>query len=316
MAKKKRKPLRKMKARRKLQKQRSPITLQTVSRDVDVVEDGYRIVGPAQAMMDYAKPLLERMDMEGEDDLNKAMSITQLCWNLALTKDKNEQVTMKKEVVKQVDLPDAESFVDSMIERHKKMFPELGKTLSFYIKERVIDEPVDFEPFDESTLDLKDEILPATKTEVKLAQKLEEIDASVLDDDWERIEKSFFNFQEKIVGCYFSWCIEKGVPENIAGDLSFAVDRFLDFVYRYDNGTLKTVKAAALREFMRTFFIRKCWAEPEGMSAMPTALKLFTQYLGEKDILTSTNKITRIVEAEKEIFLENLRDYNNPQSSP
>lgn len=42
--------------------------------DVPLVENGYRIVGTAQAMVDYAKPLLDKA--ESEEDFNKGFMLT------------------------------------------------------------------------------------------------------------------------------------------------------------------------------------------------------------------------------------------------
>ena len=70
---------RKSKSRKPKKRKPSPINPLLYSKSkprVPVVEDGFRIVGPAQAVMDYAKPVIEIMG-ESEKALQTALNFAQ-----------------------------------------------------------------------------------------------------------------------------------------------------------------------------------------------------------------------------------------------
>ena len=81
----------------------------------------------AEAFVAYAQPLLDQTD-GSEEQLNKAMSISQLCYNLALFPDEQRD-TVLAETQKSCGMDDAEfadfrrSVIDPMIRRHEEMFP-------------------------------------------------------------------------------------------------------------------------------------------------------------------------------------------------
>src|SRR5262249_34881407 len=78
-------------------------------------------------MLAYAQPLLDHTD-GSMDHLNKALAISQCCWNLAIMPE-DAQADVLREMQTQFQMDDAEfaSFRDlmiiPMIERHKEMFP-------------------------------------------------------------------------------------------------------------------------------------------------------------------------------------------------
>jgi len=185
------------------------------------------------------------------------------------------------------------------------MFPEVGKTPSFYIKERVIDIEK-FEPFDESTVRIKEDIIPPTKQERKLAERLHKIDPS---EDEAKVSE----WQNEVVSCYAEWCSAKGVPGDRVDDFAYAVSAYLGFLSNYYGEVPSTdTSAEAVEEFMHTHFIRKTWMESEKKSVMPCALRLFMQYLDEKDIVSGTERVRKIIESEQNTFLENLKLYTDP----
>jgi len=280
------------------------ISMLTVSRDVPVAQDGYRIIGPAQAMMDYAKPLIDESLSQGQ--FNKAMTFAQLCWNLAVLEHRDpKEFEKRRRELANYDMPDAEDKIDMMVERHHQMFPDIGKTPSFYIKERVIDVE-EYEPFDESTLHISEDKIPPTKREMKLAETLRKTD---LIEDEDELSK----WQDDVVDCYAEWCIAKGVPNNLVGHFVYAVSSYLGFLSNYhDEVPSDYIPAEAVREFMRTFFIRKTWGKAQGKSVMPCALKLLMQYLDEKGIASGTKRIRNIIESEQDTFQKNLKLYTDP----
>lgn len=86
------------------------------------------------AIVAYAQPLLDQTDGSLEQ-LNKAMTISQLCWNLALApEDSRDQLLSEVRPTLQMDeaMFDAfrRSIIDPMIQRHQEMFPQMHGRLS------------------------------------------------------------------------------------------------------------------------------------------------------------------------------------------
>lgn len=81
----------------------------------------------AEAIVAYAQPLLDQTD-GSEEQLNKALSIGQLCWNLALLpEDERDQMLSGMRPSLHMDQDQFEEFrrtiIDPMIRRHHEMFP-------------------------------------------------------------------------------------------------------------------------------------------------------------------------------------------------
>jgi len=273
--------------------------------DVPLVDDGYRIVGPAQAMVDYAKPLMD--ETESEEDLHKALKLAQVLWNLALLgrRDPEEFEKQKKELADGMDIPEADSLIKTMIGRFERMFPYVGREPAFYVRERVIDIE-EYEPFDESTLHISEDKIPPTRKEMKLAETLRKIDP---DED----ESDLVKWQDRVLDCYVEWCIAKGVPEDTVAHFAYNVNSYLDFLNSYSRETVSAdTPAEVVQEFMRTHFIRKTSSPAQRKTTMPFALKLFMKYLDEKGIVSGTENVRQIVESEQDDFQENLKLFVNP----
>lgn len=83
----------------------------------------------ADAFVAYAQPLIDMTD-GSQEQLNKAMAITQLCWNLALQpEDEQEQLLSDVRPGLHMDEDEFNEFRASvlvpMIQRHREMFPLL-----------------------------------------------------------------------------------------------------------------------------------------------------------------------------------------------
>ena len=283
-----------------------PIILPTqeLMRDMPIVEDGYRIVGPAQAMVDYAQPLMGEAD--SEEELNDVFQTVQLCWSLAITqrREPEEFDRLKKKAISDLDVPEPEELLDMMIERFDLMFPDLGRRPSFYVKERVIDVE-EYEPFDESTLHISKNKIPPTEQEIGLAKTMTEIDP---DDESELME-----WLGELVDCYAKWCDAKGVPDDKIWSFGFAVSFYLDFLRNYYGEVVSAdTPREVVKEFMHVNFIRKTAEAAAEKTMMPCALKLFMQYLDEKGIVTGTKRIVRIIESEQDAFQKALKLYTDP----
>ena len=88
----------------------------------------------AEALVAYAQPLLDQTD-GSEEQLNKAFTISQLCFNLALLPEDSRDTTLS-EMRPALKMDDEEfdafrrSIVAPMIRRHQEMFPQMHRRVS------------------------------------------------------------------------------------------------------------------------------------------------------------------------------------------
>jgi hypothetical protein len=88
----------------------------------------------AEAIVAYAQPLLDQTDGSLEQ-MNKAMSISQVCWNLALLpEDGRDKLLSELRPTLHMDedqfIDFRRSIIDPMIRRHHEMFPLLHQRRS------------------------------------------------------------------------------------------------------------------------------------------------------------------------------------------
>ena len=82
--------------------------------------------GIADAIAEYGKPLLEGTDGSHEQ-VQMALNMTQLCWNMALEPEAQRDALLEK-VLAETDVPEdmkgrLRQVIGPMIERHQQMFP-------------------------------------------------------------------------------------------------------------------------------------------------------------------------------------------------
>ena len=88
----------------------------------------------AEGVVAFAQPLIDQTDGSYEQ-LNKAMSISQLCWNLALQPE-DERDQMLSEMRPSLNMDEGQfddfrrSIIDPMIRRHLEMFPLMHRLSS------------------------------------------------------------------------------------------------------------------------------------------------------------------------------------------
>lgn len=84
----------------------------------------------AEAMMEYAEPLLERAD-GSQEYMEKAVTLAQTCWNLALLPE-TERETFLEQMRPTLGMDEEEfqefkeDVIEPMINRHHEMFPGLS----------------------------------------------------------------------------------------------------------------------------------------------------------------------------------------------
>jgi hypothetical protein len=87
--------------------------------------------GPAQQMMDFIEPLMEKARADGEEATNRIMSFGVIFWNLAIMngEDREEALTKAEAALNGTD-DDRTAFRNvalAMIARHEAMFPWLHR---------------------------------------------------------------------------------------------------------------------------------------------------------------------------------------------
>ena len=88
----------------------------------------------AESMVVYAQPLLDETDGSHEQ-MQNALSIAQMCWNLALLPEKEQKDSLAKmRPALEMNATEFADFCNSvvipMIKRHREMFPNMSRLTS------------------------------------------------------------------------------------------------------------------------------------------------------------------------------------------
>jgi hypothetical protein len=279
--------------------------------------EGFRSISMAQAMMEYAKPLIEFID-DDEKSLNKAMEMSTVLWNCAISVQRgSEDKTLKKEILKTLrktlglDKDEVQKLFTKMVERHSYLFPQdvqpkPGLPFMFIRKElRYL-----IRPFDYKKLVLSKEIFPPDQNDRDVIDKIKRLDTYISERaDYGTFENFFLSLKDECEDLFEKWLIAKGLRGD-ARDYSFCLSTYLDFIYGYLHDeivTLKSVPDIYFIEFFEDFLLRKMMVEPNEYVYWPPALKLFYQFLHEKGYLDNHKKIIEKIEKIEPYFMEVLK---------
>jgi hypothetical protein len=292
-----------------------------VRRDVPIVdEDGCRIVGPAQAAMDYAKPIWDQVKPGSQCDAQKALNLGMALWNLALEEQRGERhPDLRAQIVEGVaeaGIPSPEEFVGMMIERHRAMFPDAGRgTGGFYERERVIDPLPDWVPFNEGGLPAGPGALAGTEADTKALSAFREYDMLIAEGKADSLENAFPRLIKATGEAFDRWLERSGIAEQDAGRCWEIVDNFLSFLSRYRGEPLFGNPDRAVSEFLMTWLFRKARLDACTHSAAPAALVLLGRYL---DALGHSRglegRMRNACEPLRTPFRETLERYYGPPS--
>lgn len=293
----------------------NPPEIVQVLGDVPIVEDGFRMVSPAQAMMNYAAPLREALgELDSVDELNNVLYLSQVCWNLALSDDDE----MKYDVIdqfKEIGFDDAEQVVEMMILRHRQMYPDEHERdsggIGFYLKERLIDPPQEYVPFKESKLEINEVEVDRNEDDEEISKILLRLNENLPDENINTEDLSF-DFSDKASARFAFWCQQKGIQTEVVEAFLIGVERFIHYASQYVCESLDSISSKSIHEFMNQHFICKVHASPEDMSAMPVGLIWFYRFLTEQKIIQPERRIIEDIESEKLSFQRNLRKYHFP----
>src|SRR5688572_18682171 len=163
------------------------------------VPKGFRPISMTQAMIEYAAPIMAYVEDGTVQDPNDALQIGVQLWNFTLPKVPVPQRPSRRAIVDnirttlQMDREEAEAFFDRMVERKAYLFPDEiqpeGSMTMFMRKE------VEYliTPFEESQLNLSDEVVPPDRDDETFLAALRHLDARIdAGDDYGDWESDFF----------------------------------------------------------------------------------------------------------------------------
>ena len=279
--------------------------------------EGFRSIGMAQAMMEYAKPLMELRE-GNQEDFEGPVQTAMLLWNYALSVEEGrENRKIEKDILKAImgsfglDKAAARALFAKMTERRSHLFPPdiqpRGSPFMFIRKEvRHI-----IRTFDYDTLSgLSDKSIPADDKDQALVDRIKELDHHMRTGaDYEEYEDLFFSLKDDCQGRFEKWLVDKGMKKD-PWEFSSCLHTFLDFIYGYmhdDIVILKSIPDIYFVEFFEDFLLRKMMAEPNEYVYWPPALKLFYRFLHEKGYIESPAKIIEAIGKVEPYFIEVLR---------
>ena len=254
---------------------------------------GFRPISTTQAMMEYAAPIMAYVEDGTVADPNDALQVGLLLWNSTLPevpvamRQSRREIVAQIETTLQMDRPEAEAFYDEMIERKAYLFPDEvqpeGIPMTMFMRKEV---EYLITPFEESQLNLSDEIIPPNGDDATFVKALEELDARIdFGEDYGDWESDFFEMKDLCCERYHHWLRAKGVPETFSQQLSFCIEPYLTFIYQYDAGSVLDIWPDAMEEFFMDWLMRKVMVKPPEYTQWPPALRLFYRFLSEKGYL-------------------------------
>lgn len=278
--------------------------------------EGFRSISMSQAMMEYAKPLMEQL--EDKEDFNTAFQAAMVFWNYALVVERGERDDkLEQKIHKTVksafslDKDAADALIEKMVERYSYLFPhdvqpDPGLPFMFIRKEvRHL-----IRPFDYEKLVLSDKVIPPDQDDTEIINKLIKLDRYIYEDtDYETYEDLLVSLKDEFEDRFEKWLMAKGVREGIE-DFSSCLHIYFDFIYGYMHDeavVFKSVPDEYFIEFFEDFLIRKLMTDPGKYVYWPPALKLFYQFLYEKGYLDNPETTIRQIDNLESYFIEVLK---------
>ncbi len=283
---------------------------------------GFITISHSQAIMEYAKPLMEESS-ENLDDLNRKMELASSLWNLATSKQKNEpdqyavwlkKVTTGVPSVLNLAGEAADRFIEEMVERHIHLFPEeiqpAPPSMFMYMRK---DASYLIRPFDYSRIGFKVESnIAPDEEDLRFIGKIKELDDHMRQGtNYDVYEALAIAVEDESAPLFKKWLIAREFEDDPEEYVRCA-DIYITFIYRYmhdDLILLKSVPDEYLFEFFEDFLLRKVMCKPFEYLYWPPSLKLFYRFLGEKGYTSPSETADMIgaLEAIEPHFLEILQ---------
>jgi hypothetical protein len=324
MAKRQAKAKEKAKKKRQVRMGKSPVQLieRPPLMEMDVPK-GFMTVSFSQAMVEYAKPLMDK-GVKDINDLNKTMELVSTLWNLSISNQKKDHNEYQRWIEKaktsaknilDLDGEERDLFINEMVKRQAHLFPAdvqpTPPSMFMYMRKEV---SYLIAPFDYGRIKFKvGKEIPPDEEDLRLIGKIEELDRHMVKgSDYDEYEKLSLSIEDECPKLFEKWLIAKGF-EDIPNKYSSCLDIYIIFIYRYmhdDTVLLKSVPDRYLFEFFEDFLLRKVVCEPFEFLYWPPSLKLFYQYLAEKGY-TKDAAIIGKLDAMEPHFLEILQKRHN-----
>ena len=263
--------------------------------------DGFRLVSPTQAIMEYGKPLMEMIPMP--DDVSKAnevFGVVPEIWNYTLDDKripegkKSEGKKSEKEMLSLIsqrlgfDKKKSHDFLSKMVERKNNLFPAevQPKGSPFMFIRKVVSSLIS--RFDYERLKLNPEVLPPNTLDIKLVRYLNKLDQYIKRSaNYDKYNKLLLNVQDGVFYRFNEWLSAKGLSEH-QQQFSFITEGYLIFIYGYQHEhplTLKDRPGKYLAKFVVDYLLGKTSMEPWEYTLAPATLRLIYRFLYEKEYL-------------------------------
>ena len=279
--------------------------------------DGFRPVSISQAMMEYAKPVMEMGENQGIEDMNLAMQAGMLLWNYSISlEDGHADKKMKKEIIrllaKEFDMSrsDAGLFLEQMIERKEHLFPkdiQPKHAMTMFVRREMTHL---ITGFNYNKIDFSSSPIPPDREDRDMVESVQRMDQYIAGgSDYDTWEDHYFEMEEKCGNRFELWLKEKG-HEEYCENFPFYTETYLNFVYRYNHDDLTTLKSITpeyLEEFFADYVLRKVIIEPYEYTLFPPAMKLLYKFLSEKGYMDDHTAITEIIDQIGPSFIRILR---------
>ncbi len=277
--------------------------------------DGFRAVGVAQSMTEFAEPLMVLAEEKNIDDMNAVFKIASMIWNVPLLEkasyEEIKNITHMIHRVYGLTPLETNDLLNAMVERKNYLFPEemqpknsmimfMRKEMTYLINE-----------FNYNELEgLADRILP-TKQDQDLVLSLKRLDQFIDQEaEYSEYESHYFSVQDACVKGFEAWLLKKNIRDTYQTSFPFCLHPYLDFIYSYmhdDKIILKTVSERYIEEFFTDYLLRKVSVEPHEYIEWPPALKLFYEFLYEIGYLENPEQFNQRVTAFEPEYLRILR---------
>lgn len=277
---------------------------------------GFRTVSMSQAMMLYARPVMEYLDKGVVSDPNEALGVATALWNHEITQrrpdpaiDDNTLIDLIATTLKMNDT-EARDFFTMMLERKRYLLPAEIQPMSplrmFVRKEK----HYDVTGFDYESLNLSEEPYTPSDDDRELVRRIELVDKYIADDtDYGVWEDEYFKMQEHCKERFANWLEIKGAGVHSDG-FPMHAGVYLNFIYAYmhdDYVDLKSVTFNYVEEFFADYLLRKVMLEPDEYVQSPPALKLFYRFLHDVRYLENPSRLVKLLDRMEPDFVAILQ---------
>jgi hypothetical protein len=269
-----------------------------------------------QAMMEYAKPVMEILKPDAMPEMNEAFQIAMALWNHALDVERNTESHNRDMLIALVskelnmDRQESDEFINRMAERKRTLLPSdmqpKNPRIMFIKKEGHVLIP----EFDYDSLTLSGEAFIPDNEDKELLAMLHRMDKHIrYGNDYGEWEKFYNKCMDACKSRFKNWMICKGM-DRYQEDFPFNIQVYLDFVYTYrhrDKITPKSITPDYFQEFLCDFVLRKVLLEPRDYIQFPPTLKTFYLFLSEIGYMEDAETIIESIDETEPRFIDVLR---------